>query len=74
MFIWVFRDLNFLLMFCKMEVRMDFFNGFMLVVKLKLVLSCLEIVVVIERIKSIILDIGVILKFFLIYLISCVFL
>lgn len=61
-------------MFCKMEVRMDFFNGFMLVVKLKLVVSCLEIVVVIERIKSIILDMGVILKCFLNYLISwCIF-
>lgn len=71
---WVFRDLNFLLMFCKMEVRMDFFNGFMLVVKLKLVVSCLDIVVVIEKIKSIILDMGVILKCFLNYLISCVIL
>lgn len=61
-------------MFCKMEVRMDFFNGFMLVVKLKLVVSCLDIVVVIEKIKSIILDMGVILKCFLNYLISwCIF-
>lgn len=61
-------------MFCKMEVRMDFFNGFMLVVKLKLVVSWLEIEVVIDIIKSIILDMGVILNCFLNYLISCVFL